>query len=67
MTHNHGYTTEQYVKNLVCRWHSQGGTDYEYLEPRMVADYDNLLTIIGDELDELYRRAFKLISENHKR
>lgn len=62
--HQYSWWTENILTNLVCRYHSQGGTDYTAIRnERMQEDLDYLLEQMGEETNTLHSKAFKLLSK----
>lgn len=62
--HNYGWWPEDIAKNLVCRYHSQGGTEYSQISNScMQEDLDFLLQEIGEQIYLIHNKAFKLLSQ----
>lgn len=60
--HQYGWWTENVLTNLVCRYHSQGGTDYKSIQNEaMQKDLDKLLETVGEEVDRLHDRAWEIL------
>lgn len=62
--HQYGWWTEKVLADLVCRWHSQGGTNYCAIHnERMQKHLDLLIQEFGEEVSTLHEKAFKTISK----
>lgn len=61
--HNYGWWTQDILTNLVCRYHSQGGTEYTCIKnQQMKEDLDYLLEQMGAEVESIHPTAFQLLS-----
>ena len=59
----YSYWAKEIAKNLVLRYYSQGGTEYENLQPFMMNKFKYLLEKMGDEIWEIHVKAFKVMGE----